>query len=106
MHVQQAATLALLSDAIKAGIHQVVDELDLGDAEPGPPLAERKKKIQVLDEIIEQASAELADLRRQANEAGLDVSRAAVAPNLTKPDGGEERKTIARREKAVRKSKA
>lgn len=93
----QTATLAILGDAVKAGIRKAVDDIDLGDRPVGPPMPERKRRIAALDEKIESLSKELADLRDTARESGLSVARTGAEPSLN-----GEGLTLAEREKRAK----
>ena len=71
--------LALLGPQIKAALATMIRELDLPDAE-ALPAGERQELLATLDSRIEQLDAELADLHRQAESAGLAPIRRRPSP--------------------------
>ncbi len=71
--------LALLADPIKASLATMIKALDLPDAE-AMPAVDRQAMLESLDARIEVLDAELSDLHRQAESAGLAPIRRRPTP--------------------------
>jgi|GEM_PF-4709773 len=74
----------LLEDSIRPALRQALEDMSYPQApgaearpadECGPPMAERQRRLEELDEEIKRIDKELAELRRQASAAGLDTSK-------------------------------
>lgn len=68
--VQPLPLIALLGPILKDALAKAIDELPIDDTD-ALPAEERRDRLARLDAAIEQMDAEIADLHRQAETAGL-----------------------------------
>lgn len=62
-----------LRDLLYDGVKRAVAAMEYPDAEAGPPLAEREQRIPQIDAEIEQLEARVAEVRAEADRAGIQI---------------------------------